>query len=57
MEERGFDQLQNGMWPALLLVGTVVLVGIIFAGGILMMRMERQWKETHLPDGTPREDV
>jgi hypothetical protein len=42
MEERGFDALQNGMGPALLIGSTVLLVLIILAGGYFMMYKERE---------------
>lgn len=45
MQERGFDGLQQGMGPILLIAATVLTIAIIFAGGIFMQMKERQDRE------------
>ena len=47
MEERGFDALQKGSGPLILIASTVLLLAIIFAGGMMMQRAEMRWRAAH----------
>lgn len=39
--ERGFDMLQKDTGAALLILSTIMLIGLIFAGGYWMQKRER----------------
>jgi hypothetical protein len=52
MQERGFDSLQNGMGPGLLIGSTIILILIIIAGGMFMQLKEREWREAHAEEKT-----
>jgi hypothetical protein len=56
MQERGFDALQSGAGPLLLVGSTILLVLIIIAGGLFMRMKEMEWRATHEKDGTPKKD-
>ena len=47
MEERGFDALQTGKGPMILILATVLLLAIIFAGGLFFRYKEMQWRAEH----------
>lgn len=49
MEERGFDALQNGLGPAILIMSTILLVAIIIAGGLFFRYKEMQWRAANEP--------
>lgn len=52
--ERGFDALQHGRGPILVVVSTVLLILLIFAGGYFMMLFERRYREAHPEENRPR---
>jgi hypothetical protein len=56
MQERGFDALQNGLGPGLLIGSTILLLLVIFAGATFMQYKEREWRATHHSDGQPKTD-
>ncbi|HVT12426.1 MAG TPA: hypothetical protein VHE55_09175 [Fimbriimonadaceae bacterium] len=56
MEERGFDQLQTGYWPLVLIASTILLLLLIFAGGMYFRKKEMEWRAEHEPDGSKDRD-
>lgn len=57
MEERGFDTLQKGFGPLLLIGSTVVLTLIILLGGLYFRYKEMEWRAAHKDEGrTPKDD-
>lgn len=52
--ERGFDALQHGRGPILVVVSALLLILIIFAGGYFMMLFERRYRETHPEENRPK---
>jgi hypothetical protein len=47
MEERGFDALQKGNGPALLILSTVLLTLFIVAGGLFLRYKEMEWRKNN----------
>lgn len=52
MEERGFDQLQQGAWPAILIASTFLLLFLILAGGYWFRKKELEWRAANEQNGS-----
>jgi hypothetical protein len=56
MEERGFDALQKGNGPALLILSTVLLTLFILAGGLFLRYKEMEWRRKNAEEQSNRSD-
>lgn len=57
MEERGFDVLQTGSWPLILVASTIILVLIILAGGLYMRNKEMEWRAANKEEEADRAEA
>jgi hypothetical protein len=56
MEERGFDALQKGNGPALLILSTVLLTLFIIAGGMFLRYKEMEWRRKNAEEQSKTPD-